>query len=133
MTSQISGPILAEAGRRMLPVLAARVLAAVTDRAVEKVDELADRLYERSEAPRRSPAPADGESRAGAAFAFLVEQARLFLAFVVRLAQAGLAMLQRAAERLREQRAPEGIDDAPEPDEILARRSAREERATAGA
>ncbi|MEJ2864586.1 hypothetical protein [Actinomycetospora flava] len=133
MTTQISGPILAEAGRRMLPVLAGRVLAAVTDRAVEKVDQLADRLYEASEAPRRSPAPAEGESRPAAAFAFLVEQARLFLAFVVRLAQAGLAMLQQATERLRERRAPEGIDDAPEPDEILARRASKEERATAGA
>jgi hypothetical protein len=113
-----SGPILGEAARRMLPVLAGRVLAAVVDRAVEKVDQLADTLYERSDAPRSTPAPAEGESRAGAAFAFLVEQARLFLAFVVRLAQTALAMLHHATERLRERRAPEGIDEAPELEEI---------------
>ncbi|MEJ2888927.1 hypothetical protein [Actinomycetospora aeridis] len=133
-SSQMSGQILGEAARRMLPVLAGRVLAAVTDRAVEKVDQLADTLYERSaggDAPRRTPAPAEGESRTGAAFAFLAEQARLFLAFVIRLAQAALAMLHRATERLRERRAPEGIDEAPdleeipEPDEFEGRITAR--------
>ena len=71
----MSNQILGEAARRMLPVLAGRVLAAVTDRAVEKVDELADRLSERSGSEPRTPAPAEGESRVGAAFAFLVEQA----------------------------------------------------------
>lgn len=120
-TGQVTGPILGEAARRMLPVLAGRVLAAVTDRAVEKVDQLADRLHERSDgAAPRSPAPAEGESRVGAAFAFLVEQARLFLALVVRLASQALEMLRRATERLRERRAPEGIDEAPAPEEIPA-------------
>ncbi|MFC5136923.1 hypothetical protein ACFPK1_01650 [Actinomycetospora rhizophila] len=116
----MSNQILGEAARRMLPVLAGRVLAAVTDRAVEKVDELADRLSERSGSEPRTPAPAEGESRAGAAFAFLLEQARLFLAFVVRLASQALEMLRRATERLRERRAPEGIDEAPAPEEIPA-------------
>ncbi|MDD7939393.1 hypothetical protein PHK61_13290 [Actinomycetospora lutea] len=118
VAGQVTGPILGEAARRMLPVLAGRVLAAVTDRAVAKVDELADRLQERTGGEPRTPAPAEGESRVGAAFAFLVEQARLFLAFVVRLASQALEMLRRATERLRERRAPEGIDEAPAPEEI---------------
>lgn len=120
VTGQVTGPILGEAARRMLPVLAGRVLAAVTDRAVEKVDQLADRLQERSGGEPRTPTPAEGESRTGAAFAFLVEQARLFLAFVVRLVSQALEMLRRATERLRERRAPEGIDEAPAPEEIPA-------------
>jgi hypothetical protein len=117
---QMSNQILGEAARRMLPVLAGRVLAAVTDRAVEKVDQLADRLHESTGSEPRTPTPAEGESRAGAAFAFLMEQARLFLAFVVRLASQALEMLRRATERLRERRAPEGIDEAPAPEEIPA-------------
>ncbi|GAA4937485.1 hypothetical protein EV188_103605 [Actinomycetospora succinea] len=118
--SQMSNQILGEAARRMLPVLAGRVLAAVTDRAVEKVDQLADRLHESTDTQARTPKPAEGQSRTGAAFAFLLEQARLFLAFVVRLASQALEMLRRATERLRERRAPEGIDEAPDLEEIPA-------------
>ena len=49
-----------------------------------------------------------------------MEQARLFLAFVVRLAAQALEMLRRATETLRARRAPEGIDEAPAPEEITA-------------
>ena len=130
--SQMSGQILTEAARRMLPVLAGRVLTAVADQAVAKVEGLADRLDERrtGEQPEREDAPASegsgdsgdsgGSGRAGAAVAFLLEQARLFLAFVARLAAQALEMLRRATEKLRSRRAPEGIDEAPAPEEISA-------------
>jgi hypothetical protein len=49
-----------------------------------------------------------------------MEQARLFLAFVARLAAQALEMLRRATEKLRARRAPEGIDEAPAPEEISA-------------
>lgn len=126
--SSVSGPILNEAARRMLPVIAGRLLAAVVDRAVEKVDDLADRLGERSgtSSQRDEPSGSSGSSassassgRAGAAGAFLLEQARLFLAFVVRIATQALEALRRATEQLRARRAPEGIDEAPSPEEVL--------------
>jgi hypothetical protein len=122
---QMSNQVLGEAAKRMLPVLAGRVLAAVVDRAVEKVDGLADRLGESSTGSAGSAgstkeeAP-EGRSSAGAAVAFVMEQARLFLAFVVRLAAQALEMLRRATETLRARRAPEGIDEAPAPEEITA-------------
>lgn len=121
---QMSNQVLGEAAKRMLPVLAGRVLAAVVDRAVEKVDGLADRLGESSAggaggAEEKESAP-EGRSSAGAAVAFVMEQARLFLAFVVRLAAQALEMLRRATETLRARRAPEGIDEAPAPEEITA-------------
>jgi hypothetical protein len=121
-----SGAILADAARRMLPVLAGRVLTAVTDRAVAKVDGLADRLDERRTGGRPdrgetgAPDGDQGPGRAGVAVAFLLEQARLFLAFVARLAAQALEMLRRATERLRARRAPEGIDEAPDPEEVTA-------------
>jgi hypothetical protein len=125
--SEMSGQILTEAARRMLPVLAGRVLTAVADRAVAKVEGLADRLDERrtGDQPEGEDAPSGGSSsegsgRAGAAVAFLMEQARLFLAFVARLAAQALEMLRRATEKLRSRRAPEGIDEAPAPEEISA-------------
>jgi hypothetical protein len=120
---QMSNQVLGEAAKRMLPVLAGRVLAAVVDRAVEKVDGLADRLGESSTGSAggttEKEAP-EGRSSAGAAVAFVMEQARLFLAFVVRLAAQALEMLRRATEALRARRAPEGIDEAPAPEEITA-------------
>jgi hypothetical protein len=125
--SEMSGQVLTEAARRMLPVLAGRVLTAVADRAVARVEGLADRLDERrtGEQPEHEDAPSGGSSsegsgRAGAAVAFLLEQARLFLAFVARLAAQALEMLRRATEKLRARRAPEGIDEAPAPEEISA-------------
>ncbi|HSK60638.1 MAG TPA: hypothetical protein VK935_16455 [Actinomycetospora sp.] len=124
--SEMSGQILTEAARRMLPVLAGRVLTAVADQAVAKVEGLAERLDERrtGEQPEREDAPSGGEAegsgRAGAAVAFLMEQARLFLAFVARLAAQAREMLRRATEKLRSRRAPEGIDEAPAPEEISA-------------
>ncbi|HWN27108.1 MAG TPA: hypothetical protein VNP37_09085 [Actinomycetospora sp.] len=128
--SEMSGQILTEAARRMLPVLAGRVLTAVADRAVAKVEGLADRLDERrtGDQPDREDAPvgsegsegSEGSGRGGAAVAFLLEQARLFLAFVARLAAQALEMLRRATEMLRARRAPEGIDEAPAPEEISA-------------
>jgi hypothetical protein len=128
-SSEASKQILTDAARRMLPVLAGRVLAAVADRAVEKVDGLADRLGERTatvggrtarEDDGDAGGSAGGSGRAGVAFSFLLEQARLFLAFVARLAAQALEMLRRATERLRARRAPEGIDEAPEPEEVTA-------------
>jgi hypothetical protein len=124
--SEMSGQVLTEAARRMLPVLAGRVLTAVADRAVARVEGLADRLDERrtGEQPEHEDAPSEGSSegsgRAGAAVSFLLEQARLFLAFVARLAAQALEMLRRATEKLRARRAPEGIDEAPAPEEITA-------------
>ncbi|WP_328303969.1 hypothetical protein [Actinomycetospora sp. NBC_00405] len=118
---QMSNQVLGEAAKRMLPVLAGRVLAAVVDRAVEKVDGLADRLGESTgSAGGTKEAAPEGQSSAGAAVAFVMEQARLFLAFVVRLAAQALEMLRRATETLRAHRAPEGIDEAPAPEEITA-------------
>jgi hypothetical protein len=124
--ADVSGKILTEAARRMLPVLAGRVLTAVADRAVEKVDGLADRLGERTAGAggrAREDAPQDsgdeGPGRAGVAVAFLLEQARLFLAFVARLAAQALEMLRRATEKLRAHRAPEGIDEAPAPEDVV--------------
>ena len=118
---QMSNQVLGEAAKRMLPVLAGKVLAAVVDRAVEKVDDLADRLGESSSgAGGTKEAAPEGQSSAGAAVAFVMEQARLFLAFVVRLAAQALEMLRRATETLRARRAPEGIDEAPAPEEITA-------------
>jgi hypothetical protein len=126
--SEMSGQILTEAARRMLPVLAGRVLTAVADRAVARVEGLADRLderrtgdqAEREDAPAEGSEVSEGSGRAGAAVAFLLEQARLFLAFVARLAAQALEMLRRATEKLRARRAPEGIDEAPAPEEISA-------------
>ena len=121
-----SGAILADAARRMLPVLAGRVLTAVTDRAVAKVDGLADRLDERRNGVRpdrgetRAPDADAAPGRGGAAVAFVLEQARLFLAFVARLAAQALELLRRATERLRARRAPEGIDEAPDPENVTA-------------
>jgi hypothetical protein len=124
--AEMSGKILTEAARRMLPVLAGRVLTAVADRAVEKVDGLADRLGERTagagDRAREDSSPEGGDEspgRAGVAVAFLLEQARLFLAFVARLAAQALEMLRRATEKLRARRAPEGIDEAPAPEDVV--------------
>jgi hypothetical protein len=140
----MSGEVMAEAARRMFPVLAGRVLTAVADRAVDRVDRLADRLDDRRSGGTSEPTDtadddADGAEdlddatdeddtaqgsgtggRMGAAFAFIVEQARQLLALVVRLAAQAVEMLRRATERLRARRAPEGIDEAPDPEEITA-------------
>ncbi|WP_345423381.1 hypothetical protein [Actinomycetospora chlora] len=124
---QMSNQILSEAAARMLPVLAGRLLAAIVERAVEKVEGLAEQLdsshdgSERSRngsTPERDDAEGGGGGRVGAAVGFLMEQARLFLAFVVRLAAQGLEMLRQATAKLRARRAPEGIDEAPAPEEI---------------
>lgn len=134
---EMSGEVMAEAARRMFPVIAGRLLTAVADRAVEKVDQLAVRLdghrehgRNRDAAGRTDVADVDdtagatdrgfGGGRMGAAFAFVVEQARLLLQLVVRLAAQAVEMLRRATERLRARRAPEGIDEARAPEEIAA-------------
>lgn len=113
--------VLAEAARRMLPVLAGRVLTAATDRAVDRVDDLAGRLGDIAEhgLPRRAPRDraeedADVPDRrpVGTAFAFLAEQARNLLELLVRLLAQAAATLRTATERLRRRRAPEGIDSA---------------------
>ena len=51
---------------------------------------------------------------------FLIEQTRIVLRFLARLAAQAAAMLRRATDRLRARRAPEGIDEAPAPEEISA-------------
>src|SRR5689334_14502627 len=109
---QMSNQILSEAAARMLPVLAGRLLAAIVERAVEKVEGLADQLdssHDGKERSRNGSTPdrdsdeggGGGGGRVGAAVGFLLEQARLFLAFVVRLAAQGLEMLRQATAKLR--------------------------------
>jgi len=134
-TREMSGEVMAEAARRMFPVIAGRVLTAVADRAVDRIDQVAGRLDERRAGGGANSAVDDadvadvddtaededtGGGRMGAAFAFIVEQARQLLALVVRLAAQAVEMLRRATERLRARRAPEGIDEAPAPEEITA-------------
>lgn len=141
-TREMSGEVMADAARRMFPVIAGRVLTAVADRAVDRIDRVAGRLDERRTgggAPTDTTDTDDlddaedtdtdadtdedqgtGGGRMGAAFAFIVEQARQLLAIVVRLAAQAVEMLRRATERLRARRAPEGIDEAPAPEEITA-------------
>src|ERR1700712_4194144 len=54
----LSGQLMADAARRMLPVIAGKLLAAAADRAVEGIEGLADRLQELG-------APPQGGARAG--------------------------------------------------------------------
>ncbi len=119
--TDMTGEVLAEAARRMVPVLTGKLLTAIADQAVAKVDGLATRLddYRDHGAARRDePDAADPDttedapkpSIASTALAFLTEQLRTALAIVVRLAAQALEMLRRATERLRARRAPEGID-----------------------
>jgi hypothetical protein len=139
-TREMSGEVMADAARRMFPVIAGRVLTAVADRAVDRIDQVAGRLDERRTGGGADTTDATdtddlddtedtdgadedqgtGGGRMGAAFAFIVEQARQLLALVVRLAAQAVEMLRRATERLRARRAPEGIDEAPAPEEISA-------------
>jgi hypothetical protein len=126
----VGGQMMAEAARRMLPVIAGRLLAAVADRAVEGIEGLADRLEDLGTPADPDAAYGDtggpdggaGGSRSavGAAFAFVVEQTRIALRFLAQLAAQAAEMLRRATERLRARRAPEGIDEAPAPAEISA-------------
>jgi hypothetical protein len=119
--SDMTGQVLAEAARRMVPVLTGKLLTAIADQAVARVDGLADRLDDyrdhgpagRAEPRAAEPDEADEEPRpsmASTALAFLAEQLRTVLATLVRLAAQALEMLRRATERLRARRAPEGID-----------------------
>ena len=107
--------VLVEAARRMLPILAGRVLAAATDRAVDGVDQLADRLggiAERGFGTRDDPDDR-GEGRSGGGVSAVVaEGVRRFLELVARLLAQAAMMLRTATDRLRRRRAPEGIDDA---------------------
>lgn len=124
--TDMTGQVLAEAARRMVPVLTGKLLTAIADQAVARVDGLADRLDDyRDHGPARRDEPDTDEpdtdgpdttvdtprpSVASTALAFLAEQLRTVLAIVVRLAAQALEMLRRATERLRARRAPEGID-----------------------
>ena len=125
-TSDLTGTVVVEAARRMLPALTARVLAAATDRVLEKVDQLAERLDDVADnglperAPRRADAAAAdsgqkgggaGSGPLGAAFSLLVTQARALLDFVVALLARAAAALRTTAERARRTQAPEGIDE----------------------
>lgn len=125
--TDMTGQVLAEAARRMVPVLTGKLLTALADQAVAKVDGLANRLDDyRDHGPARRDEPdaaadpdvadpdttedAPRPSVASTALAFLADQLRTALAIVVRLAAQALEMLRRATERLRARRAPEGID-----------------------
>jgi hypothetical protein len=125
-TSELQGQVLAEAARRMLPVLTSKLLAAVADRAEASIDALADRLGDLAEngSSRQEKSPAttsqDGASSGGGLGGMLatvatmaLQQARAFLDLVVRLLAQAAAAARTAAERLRNRRAPEGIDDEP--------------------
>lgn len=121
--TDMTGQVMVEAARRMVPVLTGRLLTALADQAVARVDGFADRLddYRVHDPSQRSDEPAEPDeadatereprpSAASTALAFLAEQLRTVLAIVVRLAAQALEMLRRATERLRSRRAPEGID-----------------------
>jgi hypothetical protein len=134
----LTGQLMADAARRMLPVIAGKVLAAAADRAVEGIEGLADRLEDLGAPAEDADADAGdtggrdadaGGSRSpmSAAFAFVVEQARIVLRFLARLAAQAAEMLRRATQRLRNRRAPEGIDEAPAPEEISAPEDADDE------
>jgi hypothetical protein len=145
----LTGALMADAARRMLPVIAGKLLAAAADRAVEGIEGLADRLEDLG-APAEDAAAGDdtvgrdadaGSSRSpmSAAFAFVIEQTRIVLRFLARLAAQAAELLRRATHRLRARRAPEGIDEAPVPEEITPPEDAgdeyddvSEERAPAG-
>lgn len=114
--------MMVEAARRMLPVIAGRVLAAVTDRAVEGIEGLAHRLDDLGAPADDTDAPAARESGGGmnGVLAFVVEQLKTALQLLARLVAQAAEMLRRANARLRARRAPEGIDEAPDPEEITA-------------
>jgi hypothetical protein len=125
-TRDLTGQMMTDAARRMLPVIAGKLLAAAADRAVEGIEGLADRLEDLG-TPAEDTDAADGDADAGgsggrmsAVFAFLTEQTRIVLRFLARLAAQAAEMLRRATDRLRARRAPEGIDEAPAPEEISA-------------
>ncbi len=119
---------MAEAARRMLPVLAGKLLAAAVDRAVEGIEGVADRLEDLGTPAEdgdgdRGGRDADADRSRGAVgtvLAVVIEQTRIVLRFLARLAAQAAAMLRRATDRLRARRAPEGIDEAPAPEEISA-------------
>jgi hypothetical protein len=102
----------------MLPVLAGRVLTAAADRVVDQVDQLAGRLGDIAEhgLPERTRSAGNGDDPArrpvGGAFAFVVEQVRRLLDILVQLLARAAMTVRTATERLRQRRAPEGIDEA---------------------
>ena len=122
-TRDATNQMMVEAARRMLPVIAGKVLTAVTDRAVEGIEGLAHRLDDLG-APSddTEDAPAGRETGGGmnGVLAFVVEQVKAALQLLARLVAQAAEMLRRANARLRARRAPEGIDEAPEPEEITA-------------
>ncbi|MFC5066046.1 hypothetical protein [Actinomycetospora atypica] len=123
-TRDATNQMMAEAARRMLPVIAGRVLAAVTDRAVEGIEGLAHRLDDLGAPSDEADAPAPRESGSGGGMStvlsFVVEQVRTALQLLARLVAQAAEMLRRATARLRARQAPEGIDEAPAPEEITA-------------
>src|SRR3954447_14969872 len=102
ISRDVGGQMMAEAARRMLPVIAGRLLAAVADRAVEGIEGLADRLEDLGGPARDTggePGGPDGggggsRSAVGAAFAFVVEQTRIALRFLAQLAAQAAEMLR---------------------------------------
>lgn len=123
-TRDATNQMMADAARRMLPVIAGRVLAAVTDRAVEGIEGLAHRLDDLGAPADDTAARSDREPSAGGGMngvlAFVVEQVKTALQLLARLVAQAAEMLRRANARLRARRAPEGIDEAPAPEEITA-------------
>lgn len=126
--TDMTGQVLTEAARRMLPVLAGKLMTALADQAVARVEEVADRLdasreglgADRGSAGDDTDPGETGSSRGsggGGVGAFLLTQARALLDLVVRLVARAAEMLRRATERLRARRAPEGIE-AEGPEEL---------------
>ena len=122
-TSELTGKVVAEAGRAMLPVLSGKLLAAVADRAVGAVDSLAGRLDDygagqRDREPReKAPAEVDAEparsnvgERSSAMWSMAITQTRVLLDFLMTLLRKAAEFLRNLAARARRRQAPEGTD-----------------------
>ena len=120
-TSELTGKVVAEAGRAMLPVLSGKLLAAVADRAVGAVDSLAGRLDDygagqRDRAPREEasaevePARSNLGERSSAMWSMAITQTRVLLDFLMTLLRKAAEFLRNLAARARQRQAPEGTD-----------------------
>jgi hypothetical protein len=90
---------------------------------VEGIEGLAHRLDDLGTPSDDADAPAGRETSGGGTggvLGFVVEQLRTALQLLARLVAQAAEMLRRATARLRARRAPEGIDEAPAPEEISA-------------
>ena len=124
--SDLTGKVVVEAGRAMLPVLSGKLLAAVADRAVGAVDSLAGRLDDygagqrdrssREEAPAAetgtdsAPARQGVGERSSAVWSMVITQTRVLLDFLMTLLRKAAEFLRTLAARARQRQAPEGTD-----------------------